>query len=307
MKKTILFISSALLMTHAFAQQQLPNSSFEEWDDVGTAVMEPKHWSSLKTADAQASLAPEVLSQSEGRTGMHSVLLEVKSVFGISANGIMTTGRIHADFNPANGYVYTDTSDPKWNMPFTDRPDSIVGWVKYDPKNGDRGKVEVLLHKRTEAQIPTNQATIDNTIATARFDVEDASTEWTRFSVPFTYVSQEDPEYILFAVASGDSTISKNGTKLWIDDLELIYNEDIGISNLSGKHNNLNVYGMNGYLHFEVKGDHNMEYNVVDVTGRNIQSGKVSAQVPFNHNSGIFFIQVISEYGVFSKKIYVQQ
>lgn len=307
MKKSLLLISSVVILSNAFAQQQIPNASFEEWDDIGTATMEPTHWSSLKTADAQASLAPEVLSQSEGRTGMHSVLLEVKSVFGISANGIMTTGRIHADLNPENGYVYTDVTDPRWNMPFTDRPDSLVGWVKYDPKDGDRGKVEVLLHKGAEAQIPKNQATIDNTIATARFDIETGSTEWTRFSMPFIYESQEDPEYILFAVAAGDSTVSKNGTKLWIDDLELIYNEDISVNDLAQQNNDFHLYGMKGFLYFDVESTEDMKYNVVDALGRNIQTGKVYPQVPFNHSSGIYFIQISSNQGVFTKKVYIQQ
>lgn len=307
MKKSLLLISSVAILSNAFAQQQIPNASFEDWDDEGTAIMEPTHWSSLKTADAQASLAPEVLSQSEGRTGMHSVLLEVKSVFGISANGIMTTGRIHADLNPENGYVYTDVTDPRWNMPFTDRPDSLVGWIKYEPKDGDNGKVEVLLHKGTEAQIPKNQATLDNTIATARFDIETTYTEWTRFSTPFTYESQEYPEYILFAVAAGDSTVSNNGTKLWIDDLELIYNEDISVNDLAQQNNDIHLYGMKGFLYFDVENNVNMKYNVIDALGRNIQTGKVNSQVPFNHSSGIYFIQVSSKQGVFTKKVYIQQ
>src|SRR5690554_2327413 len=96
MKKTLLFISAILLASTINAQQQLQNPGFEDWDDVGTPKQEPTNWSSLKTADALASLTPEVLSRVTGRTGDWAVELEVKSVFLINANGLMTNGRVHA-------------------------------------------------------------------------------------------------------------------------------------------------------------------------------------------------------------------
>jgi hypothetical protein len=37
-------------------------------------------------------------------------------------------------------------ADSKWNTPFTDKPDSVVGWYKYAPSGIDKGKVEVILH-----------------------------------------------------------------------------------------------------------------------------------------------------------------
>src|SRR5690554_2602134 len=103
MNKNILLMLLVISTSIVFAQQQLPNSGFENWENEGSATMEPINWSSLKTADALASMAPEVLSRDAGRTGNWSIVLEVKSAFTISANGIITTGRVHADFNPENG------------------------------------------------------------------------------------------------------------------------------------------------------------------------------------------------------------
>src|SRR5690554_8212638 len=90
MKKSILIIAAGLMASISIAQQQIQNPGFEDWDDVGTSTQEPTNWSSLKTADALASLPPEVLSRVTGRTGDWAVELEVKSVFLINAHGLMT-------------------------------------------------------------------------------------------------------------------------------------------------------------------------------------------------------------------------
>lgn len=204
---------------------QLPNSDFENWENVGSPTEEPIRWSSLKTADALASAAPKVIERDAGHTGNYGVKLTVSDpVFNIEANGLLTTGRVHADYDPEKGYVYTDVSDPQWNTPFNARPDSLVGWYKYSPQPGDKGKIEVLLHKGTHARLPRDQETINNEIGDAAFKFITAKTDWTRFSVPFHYTSTEDIDYVLGVIQAGDSTISQTGTKLWVDDIKLIYN-----------------------------------------------------------------------------------
>ncbi len=127
MKKTILSISVCLLSMYSFSQQQLENATFELWENVGAPTVEPEEWSSLKTADALASSAPTVISRDNGRPDAgYCLKLETKSVFGIAANGIATNGRVHADFNPENGYVFTDQTNADWHTVFTSRPDSLA-------------------------------------------------------------------------------------------------------------------------------------------------------------------------------------
>jgi len=209
--------------TLTFAQQQLENPGFETWDNLGSASEEPAEWSSLKTADALAAQAPKVLFQDAGRTGGFSIKLVTGSAFGIPANGMITNGRVHADFTPSNGYVYTETSDSKWNTPFSSFPDSLVGYYKYTPVGSDPGKVEIILHTGTNGQMPEN-GTAGNRVGRARFDFSVAQSNWTRFSVPFHYYNHNTPQYILSVLTSGDSTMSTPGTTAWFDDIELIYN-----------------------------------------------------------------------------------
>lgn len=304
MKKIGLLVGATLFMSVSFGQEQLPNSGFEDWDDVGTATMEPTHWSSLKTADALASMAPNVISRVEGRNGGYAVKLVVKEAFLIQANGVLTNGRVHADMNPENGFMFTQSDDERWYTEFSARPDSLVGWYKYNPKNGDQGKVEVLMHKGTEGRLPTNQATVDNTIATARYDIVEATDEWTRFSTPFNYKSEEDSDYILVVIAAGDSTLSKKDTELIVDDIELIY----GSSSISEvTKTEIAVNGSKGYLYFGVEDNQNVKYTVVDVAGKIVQQGKALPQVPFRHDNGIYMIYIETPTEAFTKKLYINQ
>lgn len=320
MKKSLLLITSVLFASsQIFAQQQIPNPSFEEWDDEGTATMEPKHWNSLKTADALASMAPSVLSRDDGRTGDYSMKLEVKSAFGIQANGIASTGRIHADMDPENGYVFTDATDDRWNMPFTDRPDSLTGWYKYNPKNNDKAKVEVLLHKGPHGQLPMDATTEANLIGHARFDVTDSVAEWTRFSMPITYNNEETPDYLLLVVTSGDSTLAKTGSMIWVDDFEFIYNDEseeptdpeepsdsVSIKEHLELAKDYHVFANNGKIVFDEKLNNQDLYNIFDLSGRLIQSGNVQREVPFKQNAGLYIIKVQSSKGIFTKKILVK-
>jgi hypothetical protein len=307
MKQTLLVIMAAVLASYTNAQQQLQNPGFEDWEEEGTSEAEPVNWSSLKTADALAFTAPEVLSKVTGRTGDWAAMLEVKSIFSILANGIMTNGRVHADFTPANGYVFTDASDPQWSTLFTDRPDSLTGWYKFAPESGDIGKIEIILHTGTAGELPRPGGTTANEIGNVRYNFTTPQTDWTRFSQPFNYYSTDAPEYVLTTITSGDSTISKNGTKLWIDDLELIYNSDLtaGIKEYSSQEMAIN--GSNGYLYFGVESDEEVFYSIADVTGKVIQSGRAQSKTPFSHESGIYFIQVETRKETFTKKLYIHQ
>ena len=312
MKKTILIFFLLAIANWGNTQAQLENGNFEDWENEGEAEEEPVNWSSLKTADALAGSAPEVISQVTGRNGGSAVKMEVilVPIVSIKANGIMTNGRVHADYNPENGYVFTDQNDPKWNTEFTDRPDSIVGWYKYAPEAGDSGKIEITLHTGA-GRLPVGN-TGGNVIGRARYDIVTPQTDWTRFAKEFEYSSPDTPEYILTTIAAGDSTISNAGTELLIDDLELIYNEtppdstDSSASVATQEITDFAINGSKGILHFGVKENQHVTYTVVDLTGKVIQEGEAKQNVPFQHERGIYIINVKTVSESFSKKVYIK-
>lgn len=300
--KTLTFTLSILFVTSiGYSQQQIENGDFENWENQGTAEEEPVDWSSLKTADALAGTAPSVLSQDTGHGGGTCAKLEVKEVFGIKANGIMTNGRVHADFNPENGYVFTDPNDPQWNTTCSDRPDSIVGWYKYEPQNGDKGKIEVILHVG-QGSLPFN-GTENNMIGRAKYEFTSQQTSWKRFAKAFTYVDQQAPEYILTTVASGDSTISQTGSTLWIDDVSLVYNtSDVDEENQEIT----SINASEGFLFFNSKAElASQSYTIHSISGALIQQGTCQEKVLVNAKPGIYLITIENKGNTFTKKVYI--
>ena len=153
-----LHIIFALLMINGTTAQQLENSGFEQWENVGTGEEEPLSWSSTKTSDNSSlnGLAPQVISRTtDAHTGTYAAKLINKNVpfVNIVANGIVTNGIIHTTTNPQDSYVYTDVNSSDHSQPFTSYPDSIVGWYKYVPQGNDVGNIQVLLHS-SYGQLP---------------------------------------------------------------------------------------------------------------------------------------------------------
>jgi hypothetical protein len=230
MKKLLLLSICIILSSIGFSQAQLENPGFEDaWEtggDISGTQPEPENWSSLKSADALAALAPTVAFQetTDPHSGTYCIRLLVVNSFGVDAAGLLTNGRVHADFNPELGYVWTETSDAQYNTAFTDRPDSLTFWVKHTAQNGDQSKVMVVLHEDP----PTGQLPHDGTythwVGQGRSDITSDYATWTRLSVPFIYYNNNTPDYVLVSMSAGDSTIAEENTVMYIDDLELIYN-----------------------------------------------------------------------------------
>lgn len=230
MKKTLLLVAGVISLAFTHAQTQFENASFENWEGVGNPEEEPTQYSSLKTADALAWAAPQVVWRSAtAHTGSYSTRIKVAAYNGFcgcTPNGIMTNGRVHAEVSAANGYVFTDPANAQWNTPCTDRPDSLVGWYQYTQQGSDIGKIEVLLHDNSaQGKLPIAAGPAPaHWVGKARKNINAGSGAWVRFSVPFGYYNNNSPDYILLVATAGDSTIPVAASELLLDDIELIYN-----------------------------------------------------------------------------------
>lgn len=227
MKK--LYTLLLFLATIALNAQIIENPGFEEWENLGNGNPEPVNWSSTQSADPPglAALAPQVLFKDSINPHSGNYSLRLKNVFvaiaNIVSNGIATNGRVYADFNPALASVRTDASDPKWNTPFNARPDSIVGYYKYAPQGADITVIQVLLHTGTTGILPDANNT--GWVAKAEFESPNENiSEWTRFTAPFNYFNDDNPEYMLFNISAGNGTNAVANSQGWYDDLELVYN-----------------------------------------------------------------------------------
>lgn len=190
-----------------------------------------------------------------GSTGTHSVKLTsgIVTVWGISvpANGTLTTGRLIAGTATANDPKNNSTSDPSstekdgagnpFYAPLAARPDSIVAWVKF--KQGTLSKenqkykyatISAIIHDNTKYQDPEDK-TYNNVVAKAKnAQIESNGFTWQRISIPFDYESYKannaEPHNILITISTNAepgiaSTDANNPDVMYIDDVELVYND----------------------------------------------------------------------------------
>ncbi len=310
MKTLFTLLFSAIIAINVInAQQQVHNPGFEEWEDVGLGLEEPVNWSSIKTSDNFTNniAAPIVWSRSsDAHSGNYSLsLFTVGSL--VVANGTITNGRIHSQL-PANlSYAYTDVDSVQWHGVLTDRPDSIAGWYKCNPATGDFGTVKFLLHTGY-AQLPGNES--DN-IAIASYELPgEEITQWTRFSAPFIYSSDDNPEYFLSVLTSGNALQTVIGSTALYDDLEFIYNGS-SVDELS--ENKFNAIVINQQIQFVINDNSNKEYEImlVDINGRTVLKNKFTARENNTFNisdlqPGIYIAVANNSQKTFTKKVLIK-
>ncbi len=278
---TVVFIT---FLHNAYSQQQPENPGFENWEQFGFGpdTLEPVGWNSLKSSDGGIiinNVIPVTLKRStDAHSGMYSVKLENDTILIFVAPGTITNGRVHATLPPSDAYVYTIDSLPEFNTPFTDKPDSMAVWVKYFPQDNDLAHVTAVLHSDT-AKIADSTQT--DWIAVASIGIPSQIDGWTRLAVPFVYLNNQTPEYVLFAIFAGDAANSKQGSILYLDDLEFIYNNTSVNTNSESCSR---IYLSGDYLVFQSSGrlpDGPAELMLYDITGRMVMNQQF---VPVNTN-----------------------
>jgi hypothetical protein len=239
--KTLATLILAAASFAATAQTTITNGDFENWGGNASPgiVAEPTGWYSNQSGSSTAMLGGQTCFKDATtfHGGLFSARIEtISGPLATVINGNVTTGVINApSFSKADGYIgtanYSTASDIR-RRSFTGRPDSLVGWYKYTPGGaGEQGKVRAILHINDydDPETPTAGAYHTNPTANKIGDVlfltpTTAVTTWTRFSVPFTYVSAASPAYIMINVtSSANQTTTITGSKLWLDDLQTVY------------------------------------------------------------------------------------
>lgn len=239
MKKLIfstLFLGLSLML---FGQTQLPNVGYETWTNIAGSNAEPSNWNSNKTGGGFANLGPQTCfpETTNPYNGTYCVRLETRSYLGTPVNGTVTTGRIQApSTNPNQGYVETVRTDANFNAPFTGRPDSLVGYYRYTSVSGDYLKIEAVLHDNSyNVRSPADASSTAARIGSATFFGPTSTvSNWTRFSVPFNYVSGNNPSYALIigtsSAVQGGAIV---GSILWLDDIQVVYNPTITLGSIT--------------------------------------------------------------------------
>lgn len=231
MKKLLLACAMACvtLATGAQGIYQFADPGFEgEW----RSSEEPGNgWNSFPSAGgSMASLgkgsSPKP-SKVEGHNSSVAVKLYSNSIFGVKANGNLTTGKINmGNMKPANSanYNYTDRSSSDNSLRFAGRPDAVSFYAKFTPGAGNQARGQFILHDDCDYRDPEISDQSGNRVGKASVLIN-ACTDWTYYEGAFTYDKNSTPEvqYLLGSFTTNPTPGGSKGDELIIDDIHFIY------------------------------------------------------------------------------------
>lgn len=210
MKKIFTLISIFTASATCLWAQATPNAGFETWTTTGFPSYDaPTGWD---TPNSQTNLTGQfvAIKTTDKHSGATAIKLVTKNIqvigFGGTAPGIATTGTLPTS---ATGSI-------TGGIPYTLRPDSIVGFYKYTSVSGDNGFMEFRL---------SGPGGYNDSIAVIHFVTPTSTVStYTRFSAPLTYYSTATPVNSMWVICSSkDDVTPQLGSTLFIDDLDLVW------------------------------------------------------------------------------------
>ena len=291
MKKIFTLISFLSASTGALLAQCLPNPGFETWVSSGfPASISPTSWNTANpsTAIIGVTTCVQTTAAADKHSGSYAVRLITESFTLLGkaqlVPGIATTGTINSTTYQIQGGIAT-----------TQRPDSIIGWYKYNSFGGEAGFIALDLFGAA--------ANNTDTVAKASFTTPAAtSTTWKRFSAPVVYTTSPNPvanSIWLLSSSPYDSSATSVGCSLYVDDLGLVFNPASGIAEQNNP-NELTVYPnpSSGLFNLKMNQPENLKIKIYNVYGECIHqqiSKSAYLQVDLNSPDGLYLYSVMDE------------
>jgi hypothetical protein len=314
MKNFTLILSMIVLFTFQIkAQEQFENPGFEDWEEITDQFGEPLEWSTVKTCIPEniAGLAPVPLEKETGNvhSGTAALKLITKSTMAGPANGMITNGRVFASLIIEDGYTFIDPEHEEWHTVLTHRPDSVVGWYRSNPEEGDHGAIRIIIAEDSTA-VPATDSSLWIGYGFIDFSSE-AVEEWTRFSFPITYYNSKTPKYIHAILYSSRGFDATEGSEIWYDDLKLIYNPS-SIDEISDGDFNIYTIGNNLFVYIKSVKHQELTMRLIDLQGRTILTDHVYTNLKknlhINANPGIYIAVFTTGNGQkYSRKILISK
>ncbi len=290
MRTTILFI---LLFTIniAMAQNQPIISgveTFGQWDSAGAGEL-PRYWDGFnRQINVNGMNLGEVICVTKDSTDPkdmdYSVRLENKSILGAGAvPGILTCGKLDINFVTQNG-------DINGGVPYSQKPASLKGWYKYDPKLGDTAIISVWF-KQGGQNIGGGSIKINNKVSL-----------WTEFDVNLFYQPGSQPDTIIIMFSSSNKKHNVPlGSVLDIDHIWLeggsLSSNDIKAESLkinifpnpASKQISINIPKNNKHIAVKI---YDNTSKIVLETNFNSQNTKLDIS---KLTSGIYYLEIVSK------------
>ncbi len=232
---------------------QLANRGFEYWHPSAGDYVEPNGWHSFESATGDlAALAGHHMTKcDDAHSGSASARVFSTSIFGIVANGTMTTGRLNAGSIAAadvsnNAYIDMSKTDLDGNgdhfyTPMYSCPDSIALWVKFKQgtpqADNPYATLSAVITDGTYYQDPEDKE-YDNVVAKAKCNtIAQTDGAWVRVVAPFEYTGNGvSPKAILVTMSTNANPgKGSGGDELLVDDTELVYNARLASLKIKGQ------------------------------------------------------------------------
>jgi hypothetical protein len=329
MKRSLLF--AALWCTSlAFAQEQLPNSSFEDIHKIQETIIygDPsapdaildieydslgQGWTSGNAVNRYLAIEHVFMKDTSfAHSGEHAIVMRTDSIGPVAAVGNTGLGLfVFNESNPFNSIIF--------GAPFTGRPVKFTGWYTYKSvagiapndgndllAGGDSLLISCFLTKWNETNAKRD------TVAFASWTSKETVQEYTNFQIVFNYFSQDAPDSanVIFLSSSlgyvadfSERPYAVKGSTLVVDDLYMDYTG----AGLQDNELNALIYATEGGIHIELESKAVSNYRFYDIAGRTLGSGQLTQSgevIPLNYR-GVVYVVVENTEGSVAKRVYL--
>ncbi len=220
MKKTLVLLTALLTVSFAWAQE-LPDGGFENWKQDGPNYqgnyydeLANPFWQTLNmlsTLEPEMGTGPIVVFKEQGRRGFcprmasDQLQLGTKTIFLPGVVGSFT--------------VDIKNQTAHFGRPYTGKPESLKGFMKYKPVNGDSAAIFVEVYTTKDGK--------REMVGRVEQRFFNAIEQWTEFDLPIRYRIEDDVEIdsicVLFVSSAGydfDDLFNckgQIGSTLWVD------------------------------------------------------------------------------------------
>jgi len=288
--KAIMIMGIMFFFHYTLFSQEVPNGNFENWSSVGN-YQSPNFWDTPNSTTSSLSTFTVIRESSIVQSGNYSAKLQSKSVFGFTIPGLVTLGSFN--FN-----MITQEATISGGRPFTWRPESLTGYIQYEPKFNDECFIGVLILKQNGNQW--------DTIGTGEYKTTATLLNWTQFTAPITYTSNDTPTHLNIIIMPSDRNSPQPNSTLYIDNLQFNYPAN------TSKHNTTDIVinMINNYLSIEHPNMSCIHHiHVIDLSGKTVYlSNSYHQSIALNHLSkGLYLLYIqMRDFSKITRKIIIQ-
>lgn len=219
MKKFLLFCLLLVFVSgFVYAQDDLPNKGFEEWDAdttlTGYVYYDPLSWNTPNVYTSLLASQVVVLRDEDAMEGNYSLKMETKVLSiqplgEIPIPGVITLGEIEIDLLHQTGGIIG-------GIPFTEKPYAFKAYVKASLAENDSAFIAAYTYKYNSVTAQKD------TLAQILMYFSEEISDWVEIEIPFEYLSDTTPDSInIICFSSSSFKSSYEGSVLKIDSMSI--------------------------------------------------------------------------------------